>query len=86
MFTRGRRPFFELIGSTPDPTDRTARVEVCLTSSHRSDKSAVIFVTKYCGREVGERSIGLHPDLADEVAAWLRDAAARCRVWRSEQS
>jgi len=66
------------IESTVDPTDPTSRSEVCLAVSDRPLEPAVIFVTKYCGREVGERSVGQHPDIADDVAAVLRDAAATC--------
>ena len=84
MSTRGNHSMFRLIGSTPDPADRTARVEVCLMGSRRPDEPPVIFVTKYRGCEMGERSVGVHPDIADDVAAWLRDAAAMCRAWGTE--
>jgi hypothetical protein len=72
------------IGSMLDPADPTSRPEVCLVVSHRPLEPDVIYLTKYRGQQVGERSVGLHPDIADDVAAMLRDAAAMCRAWRSE--
>jgi catechol 2,3-dioxygenase-like lactoylglutathione lyase family enzyme len=72
------------IESTVDPTDPTSRSEVCLVVSDRPLEPAVIFVTKYCGREVGERSVGQHPDIADEFAAMLRAAASLARTQQPE--
>jgi hypothetical protein len=86
MSTKGKRRDHQPIGSIPDPRDPTARVEVCVVRSHRLDEPAVIFVTKYCGREIGNQSIGLHLDTADQIATLLRDAAATCRTWQSESS
>lgn len=80
MFTRCMGSSFRLIGSVPDPLDRTARIEVCLVGSHRGHQPTVIFVTKYSGCEVEERSVGLHPDMAEEVAAMLREAVTACRA------
>ena len=79
MSTRRKRQFFQPIGSTPDPTDETARLEVCLINSGRSGESPVIYLTKYHSREIGERSVGIHPPIAQDIAAMLRDAASRAR-------
>jgi hypothetical protein len=76
MLAMFKCPIFHPIGSVLDPADPSTRVEVCLVTSSRTNEPAVIFVTKYSGHEVGERSVGLHPDIVEDVAAMLRDAAA----------
>jgi hypothetical protein len=79
ILTMGTRPTYHPIGSTLDPGDPTARLEVCVVTSHRQGKPPVIYVTKYCGHTVGERSVGLHPDVALDIAAMLRAAVSMCR-------
>jgi hypothetical protein len=46
----------------------------------------MIYLTKYRGQQVGERSVGLHPDIANNVAAMLRAAASMARTQQSEKS
>jgi len=72
----GTHSTYHPIGSSLDPTDPTARLEVCLVVPYRPLEPALIYVTKYCGHQVGERSVGLHPSVANDVAAMLRAAAA----------
>lgn len=74
----GKRSSYHPIGSTPDPADPTARLEVCLVDSHRPGEPSVIYLTKYRGCQAGERSVGLHPDVANDIAAMLRAAVAMC--------
>ncbi|HEV8552522.1 MAG TPA: hypothetical protein VGR65_03920 [Casimicrobiaceae bacterium] len=38
----------------------------------------MIYLTKYRGCQAGERSVGLHPDVANDIAAMLRAAVAMC--------
>ena len=84
MGTMGTRTTYHPIGSTLDPADPTSRLEVCLVVSRRPLEPDMIYLTKYRGQQVGERSVGLHPDIADDVAAMLRDAASRWRAGQSE--
>jgi hypothetical protein len=79
IFTMGMRPTYHPIGSIRDPADPTARLEVCLVRPHRLMETPIIYLTKYCGQQVGERSVGLHPDIANDVARMLRAAAALSR-------
>ena len=79
MSTRHIRHGYYPIGSTPDPADPTARLEVCVFDSGGADESPVIYLSKYRGREVGERSVGLHPAIADDIAAMLRAAVSMAR-------
>ena len=57
MGTRPTRPTYHPIGSTLDPADPTSRLEVCLVISHRPLEPDVIYLTKYRGQQVGERSV-----------------------------
>ena len=84
IFTIGMGHTSQVIGSILDPVDPTSRLEVCLVVSHRAEEPDVVYLTKYRGQQVGERSVGLHPDIADDVAAMLRDAASRWRAGQSE--
>lgn len=79
MSTRRIRRSFLPIGSMPCPLDGTTRFEVCLVKSAHLDESLVIYLTKYHGREVGERSVGIHPAIANDIAAMLRAAASMAR-------
>ena len=85
MFTMGTRTTYHPIGSVLDPADPTARVEVCLVHPHRPSESPIVYVTKYQGRAVGERSVGLSAEIADEIAAMLRIAATMGRTQQPEK-
>ena len=84
IFTMGIGPDCHVIGSILDPEDQTSRLEVCLVVSHRAGEPDVVYLTKYRGQQVGERSVGLHPDIADDVAAMLRAAASLARTQQPE--
>ena len=84
IFTMGMGHISRVIGSTLDPADPASRLEVCIVGSHGPRDSELIYLTKYRGQQVGERSVGLHPDIADDIAAMLRDAAAVCGRHRRE--
>ena len=76
MLRSGRA--FEFVGQVLEQDDPgLARVEVCVTreSAARQDAGSVVYVTKYRGAQVGERSLGVSPGAARELAMLLLRAS-----------
>ena len=71
---------FSFVGqSVESESAQHARVEVMLDRpSAKSDAAPIVFVTKYASGQVGNRSVGMSPRSAREVAALLIRAADAC--------
>ncbi|TMH27562.1 MAG: hypothetical protein E6H66_23185 [Betaproteobacteria bacterium] len=71
---------FDFIGQVVEPDDSAlGRVEVWLgrkSTARANDPGPLVYVSKYASGQVGERSFGISPAVARELAALLLQAAA----------
>ncbi len=80
MSTSKRSTAFEFIGQVVEPDDSAlGRVEVAVgraSTARAEDRGTVIYISKYASGQVGERSLGITPTAACELAVLLLRAAS----------
>jgi hypothetical protein len=57
--------------------DGQASIEVCVWAAARIQTDGVVYVTKYHGQQVGERTVGMSKEAARAIALLLSEASNR---------